>query len=167
MSGSTLDIIIALWLVYAMYHGFKKGLIITLTSLIGLALGIYGAIKFAWIIDDFMKEKWDLQIAVLSFCLTFLIILIVVHLIGKAIEKAVNILAMGIFNKIAGALFNGVKMLLISSTLFLIFQQLSLKYTLIEFPKFESSLAVPILNQVGDMIEPFTTELFGDNIPKL
>ena len=50
---SKIDIILIIPLLWGAFMGFRKGLVLELASLVGLILGIYGAIKFC----DFTAEK--------------------------------------------------------------------------------------------------------------
>ena len=43
---NSIDIILGIILIYAFYRGIRKGLFATLASLIGLIVGVYGAIHF-------------------------------------------------------------------------------------------------------------------------
>lgn len=102
------DIILTVPLLWGVYRGFCKGFIIELASLIALALGIYGAIKFSGYLSGFLKESflYDSQyLPVISFAITFILIVIGVHLLARLIETIVNIAALKPVNKIAGALF--------------------------------------------------------------
>jgi len=44
---NTLDIILAVPLLYGLYKGFTRGLIVEIASLVGLVLGIYGGVHFS------------------------------------------------------------------------------------------------------------------------
>jgi len=84
---NTIDIVIAIILIFGTINGFIKGLFIEITTLVGLVLGVYGAIHFSHFLGSFLKDSvtWDeSMIQVVSFAGTFLIILIALVLLGKA-----------------------------------------------------------------------------------
>ena len=113
-----LDILIAIPLLWAAYRGFKKGLVIELAGLAALILGIYCALKFSDFIADFIVEQWAYEgkyLPIIAFALTFLLVVLLVHLLGKAIEKVLDIVALGTANKLAGATFNILKVAIILS----------------------------------------------------
>ena len=96
-----LDIIIALPLLWGAYKGFTKGLIIEAASLAALLLGIYGAIKFSGITSDFLVEKCNFSsqyLHIISFAITFILIVIAVHFIARLINKLVKAVALGFVN---------------------------------------------------------------------
>lgn len=113
---SVLDIIIIIPLLWGAYKGFTKGLIIELAGFVALALGIYGAIKLSGYTSDIIK-KWFTPnteyLEIISFAVTFLIIIILVHLLSRLIDKFIKAAALGIFNRIAGVFFGILKFSLI------------------------------------------------------
>ena len=75
---NTIDIIIGIILIFGTVNGFIKGLFVEVTTLVGLVLGVYGAIHFSHFLGNFLKDSvsWDeSMIQVVSFAGTFLIIL--------------------------------------------------------------------------------------------
>ncbi len=100
------DAVTAILFLFFAYKGFKNGLVLTLASLGGLILGVYGAMFFSDWVADFCKEKWDIHIPILAFALTFTAILVSLYFLGKIIEKGVKMSAMGPLNKVLGILFN-------------------------------------------------------------
>ena len=79
-----LDIVLALPLIWGAYKGFKKGLIIEITTLIALVAGLYGAIKFSDLTAVYLQENWTIDeryMPILSFAITFIAIVILVNLL--------------------------------------------------------------------------------------
>ena len=103
-----LDFIILAIVALLVINGVRKGFIISLASLIALALGIYLAVNFSNYLDGVLMEhinpsrKW---LPILSFTITFLAVVIIVMIIAKALEKVVDLVGMGILNSIAGGFF--------------------------------------------------------------
>src|SRR5210317_1176638 len=109
---NTIDIVLGIILIFGTVNGFMKGLFVEVTTLVGLVLGIYGAIHFSYFLGDFLKSSvtWDQSmIELVSFAGTFLIILVALVLLGKAMTKVADTLALGFFNKIIGAVFGLLK----------------------------------------------------------
>jgi len=118
-----IDIIIAIFLIWFIYKGFTKGFIIEVSSLIALILGIYAAVNFSFFVSGFLHNDlgWHSKYTdIAAFCITFLLVIVLVMLVGKIIEKLVNIIQLGFLNKLAGTLFGIVKGALILSFLILI-----------------------------------------------
>ncbi len=121
-----LDIILLIPIIWLGYRGFVRGFIIELASLIALILGIYAAIHFSYYASDLLVKYFTLKekyLPVVSFILTFLVVVIVVYGIGKILEKIIDMVALGFLNKILGgalgifkaALFLSIVLLLINT----------------------------------------------------
>ncbi len=111
-----LDIIIILPVVWGLYKGFTKGLIVEVASLLALVLGIWGAMHFYNYTADILKDNinnYESYLPIISYAVTFLIIVILVHLIAKILDKLIKMVALDIVNRILGAIFGGLKFLLI------------------------------------------------------
>lgn len=128
MSMNIVDIVLGLILLLGAVNGFRRGLLVEVTGLIGLILGVYGAIHFSYFLGDFMKERvnWDeSSIQMFAFTGTFLIILVATVALGRVMTKVVDTLALGFFNKILGAIFGFLKVALILSVLLLIYHEVN------------------------------------------
>lgn len=157
MDVNYFDIVVVLFLLYAVYHGYVKGLIISLATLTGMILGVYGGLTFSDLAANWLKNQWDIEVPILSFAITFLAILIVVYLIGKLLEKFVNILSLGIFNKIGGIVFNLCKMFLIIAVLLFITEQTNSKFAFFDFSYIQEGIFYSYLKQVEAIVFPLVT----------
>ena len=118
-----LDIIFIIPIIWFAYHGFKRGLIIELASLLALILGIYAALYFSGYAADFLINNMKMDpkyVPLTSFILTFIVVVIIVYFIGKILEKLVNIVALGFLNKLAGGVFGILKAVVVVSIILLI-----------------------------------------------
>lgn len=122
-----IDIALGILLIFAAIGGFKKGLIAEVASLAALILGIWGAIKFSYITSEFLVENFNLQtdyLNLISFAVTFVVIVILVHIIGSAVTKMVDVVMLGFINKLAGLVFGIVKSALILSIILVVFDKI-------------------------------------------
>jgi len=111
-----LDIIILIPLVWFTIKGFTKGLIIELASLAALVLGIYLAYFFSDFTAGILTNKLGVTsqyVQPVSFVLTFVIVIILVFILAKALEAVVKTASLGLINKLAGAVFGFAKIFLI------------------------------------------------------
>lgn len=145
-----LDIIIAVFLLFGLIKGFRNGLFLEITSLIGLVLGVYGAMHFSHFLANILKSRvsWEpSMIQLVSFAGTFLIILFSLIFLGKLLTKIADTIALGTFNKFLGAIFGGVKSALILSIVLLVYSQFNSAIHFIEPSKSEESvLFEPVKN---------------------
>jgi membrane protein required for colicin V production len=112
------DIILFIPLVFAAWKGFQKGLIIELASIAALIAGIYVAANFSEVTAQKLKEWLSLEgswLGYLSFLVTFIAVVFGVYALAKVVEKAVNMVALKLVNKIAGLAFGTLKVALIVS----------------------------------------------------
>ncbi|MFT4848357.1 MAG: membrane protein required for colicin V production [Sediminicola sp.] len=119
---STIDIILGVILLFAFYTGLKKGLFVTLASLIGLIAGVYSAIYFSHYAGAYLSNvfNWSEQVTNLAaFAVTFLAIVFVISLAGKLLTKVADFAALGFINKLAGGVFNALKFAFIISVIFM------------------------------------------------
>ena len=87
------DIIIIIPLIWGAYKGFKKGIIIEIASFIALGLGIWGGMKFSSISAKYLSETFDIAeniMPLISFAVTFILIVIVVFTLAKMLQKIVS-----------------------------------------------------------------------------
>ena len=124
MSLNVIDYVILAILVLFIIQGYRKGIIIGLASIAALILGIYAAVHFSNYLDTTLMEhfhpsgKW---LPILSFSLTFILVVIAVMIVAKLVEKLVDVVGMGFFNHLGGALLGVVKgVILVSVLLFLL-----------------------------------------------
>ncbi len=115
---NTIDVIIAIPLLWGAWQGFNKGLIITISSIAALLFGVWGSIKFSNFTADFLANNFGLKSqynSLIAFAITFLIIIIAVHVLAHIVDKLLSAAALGLFVKIAGAAFGILKWGLIIS----------------------------------------------------
>lgn len=112
------DMVLALLLLVGAWRGFVKGLVLSIASLVGLIGGIWAAAHGSHIAADSLAPhvSWSVNtLSMASLALTFLAVVVAVHLLAKLLEKVLDLVALGLANKLAGALFGVAKMALIAS----------------------------------------------------
>ncbi|GGE40375.1 CvpA family protein [Psychroflexus planctonicus] len=155
-----IDIGIAIILAIGLVRGLMKGFILELTSLLSVVLGIVGAFSFADVVESYVIQylDWDAKyVQLTAFVLTFLAIVILVSLIGKALTKLVNAIALGMLNRLAGGLFGLLKMALIVLVLVLIVNTINKKTGFLDNKSvFEDSVTFVFFN---DLVEAYLPDL--------
>jgi len=155
------DIVFALPLLWGAYKGFRKGLIVEVFSLVALVLGVFCAIYFPEYAQSIIETNFQVEakwVPIIAFSVTFIVVVILVNLIGRVIEKLVDVLALGFFNKLGGLAFGVFKTLLILSFLVFIFEGINKKLELVdEEQKGKSILYVP-LSQFSGWVIPLLTD---------
>jgi len=124
---STIDIILALFLLYFAFKGFTSGFIVSIATLAGLILGFYSAAHFseftaAWLQKDMGMNSPNIKL--IAYVVTFVLVMILVFLLGRFLTGVVKTVGLGIVNRLAGALFGIAKGLLIVSFVFMLFSRI-------------------------------------------
>lgn len=150
-----LDIVFGLILLWGFYIGFKNGLFVEIASIIALIAGIYGAIHFSYLTGEYLAENmnWNEEyMNITSFVITFILIVILIHLSAKLLTKIANFAMLGLLNKIAGGIFGALKIAIIIGALLLFFDSVTQSTHIInEDTKKESKLYEPI-KEIGIFI---------------
>jgi len=125
---NTFDIIISALLLFGFIRGFFKGLFVEIASLVALIAGVYGAIHFSYFVGNYLADKvsWDEKyVTIISFAITFAVIVISIALVGKIFTKIADFASLGLVNKLFGGLFGLLKVALILSVILLVFSKLN------------------------------------------
>ena len=126
-----IDLIIIVLLVFGLARGFIDGFIKELASLLALILGIWGAIKFSSFTAERLADYFDMTgkyVAITSFLITFIIIVIIIHFIGIAIDRLVDTLSLGFLNRLLGLAFGVIKTAIILSVIFVVLNAIDAKH---------------------------------------
>lgn len=172
------DLLIALLLLIAFVNGYRKGLIM---QLVGLATLVLAAIFGGRLAEKILPEIHRLieispdAARVLSFVLAFALIAIVLSLVGKLIQKFIDVVLLSFINRLSGAVIAlGTMMLLLSIILNLVLlldkEQVVIKKEIREesffFERVEAVVPalVPYLNQA--LWDGFIPEKYREEIEK-
>lgn len=158
---SVIDIILAALILFGLIRGFMKGLFVEVASLLALVAGVYGAIHFSNFAADFLVEKVDWNektINIVAFAITFIVIVIVIALAGKALTKLANFAALGIINKLLGGLFGALKITVILSVVLIVFDKINSTIPFADEEDLEASVLYKPVKSLVPMILPSIIE---------
>ena len=164
------DFIIAIFLLWSAYRGITKGFLIMAASLAALVLGVWGAIRFSHLTAALMISFFSMEtkyLALISFALTFVIIVILVHLLSRALDKLVKAVSLGLVNRLAGLLFGLLKTAFLISIFLVILNGIDNRVPFIPEEHKENSLLYQPLSRLATAIFPFLNfEVIRDRIPE-
>lgn len=118
-----IDIIILIPLLWFGYKGFTKGFVIEIASFAALILGIYGGLKLSGWVSGYLKEWFEIKsdyLPLISFSVTFLIIVLIVFLVARGVDKLIKTAALSLPNKLAGAVIGAAKTFIILGVILLL-----------------------------------------------
>ncbi len=153
-----LDIVLGLLLLWGLYKGFKNGLFVEIASIIALIAGLYGAIHFSYISGDYLAEnmEWNERyINLTAFIITFVIIVLAIHLAGKFLTKIADFAMLGLLNKIAGGIFGVLKVAVIIGALLIFVERLNANLKFINEETQQESVLYEPVKEIGSFVFSF------------
>lgn len=124
---SIVDIVLLVLLILGLVRGFMRGFFVEIASLVALVAGVYGAFHFSSFAATYLKDRvnWNENtVNIAAFAITFIVIVLVISLAGKALTKIADFAMLGLVNKLMGALFGGLKVALILSVVLVVLDKL-------------------------------------------
>lgn len=155
------DIILVIPLAWAAWKGFSRGLVIELASIAALIAGVYIAANFSGMVETKMKDWFAVEgswTGYLAFLLTFVGVIFGVYALAKIIERAVNLVALKLANKLAGAFFGLAKMMLILSIVLNILSWLDTLVPIMQKSAPEKSLLFEPIQKAAPTVLPVLTQ---------
>jgi len=119
-----IDLVLGIILIIAAIQGFRKGFIVEAASLAALILGIWGAIKFSDWTAGYISKTFNYHsssLGTIAFLVTFIGIVILIHILGKILDSTIKAAALGFLNRLAGIIFGVLKTAVILSILLMLF----------------------------------------------
>jgi len=151
------DIVLGSLILFGLVRGFMKGLFVEVASLVALVAGVYGAIHFSDFAAQYLQTKTDWNektISITAFAITFVVIILVISLAGKALTKLADFAALGIINKLAGGVFGALKIALILSVILMVFDKMNSSITFIDEENMDDSVLYTPVKSLVPMIFP-------------
>lgn len=150
-----IDIFLLIPIVYGAYKGFSRGFLVEIATLLGVFMGIYLAMRYTPRMELFLEKQFHLQTDFnhyIAWGITFIATILVLWFIAWCMTKLVDILALGIINKLLGTFLGMVKYFIMVSIVLLVVNFFNSKFTFIaEKHKKESLLYAPF-TQLGNNI---------------
>ncbi|MET6998880.1 CvpA family protein [Chitinophaga defluvii] len=156
----SIDIVFAIIMVFAIYKGYSRGLIVAIFSLVAVMLGMAAALKLTSVAVLYTQEHWGMHsrwLPVLCFICLFLGVILLVRLGAGALQKLVELALLGWVNRLGGILLYSVIFIVIYSVLLWIANQL---YWLSPETKLQS-VVYPYIDEIG----PWVVDNMGKIMP--
>jgi membrane protein required for colicin V production len=156
-----IDMTIIVILGLSMVMGFINGLVKEVASLAALIFGIWGAIKFSAFTAEKLYDYFDMSgqyVGVISFLITFGIIVILIHFVGLIVNKIVDAAALGFINRLLGIVFGLLKSVLIMSVIFVVLNAIDDHRSFLPKDKLEESMFYNPISDIAPAIFPIIGE---------
>lgn len=150
------DMAIAVILLWGAYKGFTKGFVIQIASFAALILGIWGAYHFSGYTSDVIFKHSDNQyIPIISFAITFVAIIILIHLLARMLTKVIKSISMNIFNRLIGGVFGIALYAFIISVLLIIVNRVDQEFSFLPDEEINKSVLYTPLSQFAPKMFPY------------
>jgi len=155
-----IDIVYAIVLILAFIHGYKKGIIHSIVSLVAIVIAIMAAVYLSEIVAGAF-DKWfsisSKYLPLISFIAVFILIYLLFRLLEQALEGFFKLIKLNFINQLAGAVIWCVVWTMLYSTILFYLNNMAL---------FSPELKEESI--VYEKVEPFapaTIEFVGKVIP--
>lgn len=155
-----IDIVFLVLMLLACVKGYSKGLIVALFSVIGFIAGLAAALKLSSYAAEKLSGTFSTSgkwLPVISFILVFLVVVLLVHLGAKLIQKSVEMIMLGWLNRLGGIILYA----LLYSILFSIFLFYAVQLKIISPETVAESKTYPFIRPLG----PKLMDSLGTVIP--
>lgn len=102
-----IDIIFLILLIIAAVKGFSRGLIAGLFSFLAIIIGLAAAMKLSVLVSSWLQNSTNIAkqwLPFISFVLVMIVVIILVRLGAKLIQKGVEFALLGWLNKLGGVI---------------------------------------------------------------
>jgi membrane protein required for colicin V production len=162
-----IDLVFAVIMILACIKGFRTGFIIAFFSIIAFIVGLAAALKLSSIVAVRLSENVDVSarwLPVISFVVVFLVVVILINVGAKLLQRSFEFALLGWVNKIGGIiLFVLLYGIIYSIILFYLVQLHLVKVETIQdsqaYPYIQP-LGPAVMNKLGDII-PVFRDMFG------
>jgi len=152
-----IDIALSVILLFGLIRGFLKGFFVEVTSLVALAAGIYVAINFSFFVGNFLagSVNWgERYIQISAFIITFVVVVLFISLLGKILTTIAEAAALGVVNKIFGAVFGFLKVGLILSISLIVFATINNTVHFVKKENLSSSILYKPVKNLAPILFP-------------
>lgn len=153
-----IDLVLGILIFIGAIQGFRKGFIIELASVAALILGIWGGIKFSDLTAEFITRHTGYQsehMGTIAFVVTFIVIVILIHIMGRMLDTIVKAVFLGFLNRLAGIIFGVLKTAIILSILLLIFDDIDENVHILPAQQKQQSVIYMPMKQLVPTLFPF------------
>jgi membrane protein required for colicin V production len=102
-----IDLIFAVLMVLALIHGYRRGLIVAIFSFVAIIVGLAAAVKLSTVVANHLGQAVkisDRWLPVISFVIVFIVVVILIRLGARAIQRITESVMLGWVNRLGGVI---------------------------------------------------------------
>jgi membrane protein required for colicin V production len=147
-------------IILSIIKGFKNGLVVAVFSLLAFIIGLAAALKLSAVVAEYLGTNTNISqrwLPILAFAIVFFVVILLVRLGAKAIERGLRMVMLGWLNKLGGMVFYFLLYFFIFSILLFYATQLHI----IKPETVQTSVTYPIIYPMA----PVVMDVLGSIIP--
>lgn len=155
-----IDIVFLVLMLLACFKGYSKGFIVALFSVIAFVAGLAAALKLSAYAANRLSGTFDTSgkwLPVISFILVFVLVVFLVSMVGKLLQKSVEMIMLGWLNRLAGITLYA----LLYTFIFSVFLFYAVQLRILSTATVEASKIYPYIQPLG----PWVMDSLGNIIP--
>jgi membrane protein required for colicin V production len=124
-----LDLVFVIILIWAIFKGYRRGLIVGIFSFLAIIVGLAAAIKLSTIVAGYIGKAVNVSdqwLPIISFVAVFIIVVLLVRLGANAIQRTIEIAMLGWVNRLGGIIFYAALYIMVFSVLIFYAEQVHL-----------------------------------------
>ena len=153
---NSIDLIVCLILLLAVWNGWRQGLVVQVCSLAGIVIAIWLAAHYGARVGEWLG----------GFVAVLVVVVLVVAVIGRLLRGVFRFAGFGLVDTLLGVVVAVLKYLLVLSALFAAFDRINADYTLVEARTIDQSRSYKPVLRLSEAVFPFL-EWVGDRVPEL
>jgi membrane protein required for colicin V production len=113
-----IDFLLCILLVMAIFKGYSRGLIVAVFSLLAFFIGLVAAMKLSASVAGWLQESTGTNstwMPFIAFILVMIVVMLLIRVGAKLVEKTVQLAMMGWLNRLGGILFYALMYLMLFS----------------------------------------------------
>ncbi len=158
-----LDIILIIPLLWGIFRGFMRGLVMQIATFLAFAGGIWVAVHYNQQVEQLLREKVGMTseyTPIIAFLCCFIMVMLLVLATGKIVERIMKAAALGLVNKILGAVVGFAKYAFLTCMIIFILDRLNNKMGLYSKDAGNESLMYKYFLKVPQYVYPQIDEIF-------
>ena len=147
-------------IILSIIKGFKNGLVVAVFSLLAFIIGLAAALKLSAVVAEYLGTNTNISqrwLPILAFAIVFFVVILLVRLGAKAIERGLRMVMLGWLNKLGGMVFYFLLYFFVFSILLFYATQLHI----IKPETVQTSVTYPIIYPMA----PVVMDALGSIIP--
>lgn len=151
---NVLDIILIIPLVWAIWSGFRNGIVVQLGGIAGLLMGVWLAFRYGGVVGRFLGLNPSAE-NIVGFIVIVILTVIVVAIIGRLLSGLFRFAGLAILDRFGGAILALFKMALILGLLLYGFVWINRTQEWVQQEKLEKSFLYKPLTSAANWVFPY------------